>query len=368
MVQLSANASEANLFRAHAAPQGLCDNLINASKLLPSQQKGGVSLIQSIVTGLHERSRRGSMDGLRSFIDADNRSAADLGGLRRGTQSLHVKKPQFSEAFSGAVIREGADEPTLRVEDVGAQRAFIDTKYMELKRWTRPLVDADWDAFCRATKESKERNGKLCTITTESCTRRPEPRSRVRVKTRKPFGQRKRRGTATWNFTIQLANKINSRQNQSPSGTMGRTPSRSGGGTGEGVGLLGSCILMLTFGFTDRRRRGLSFSVAVSVAGAEILQKMWEGPCWEGVWPFLDPWDVVGLRTAASVWNVPGMYGPHGELFFFVIKKDPFALTRTVEFRPFCSCGDTEGMCFDWSAPDGSRKRLLCQVVASLLI
>ena len=37
-------------------------------------------------------------------------------------------------------------------------------------------------------KESEERNGKLCIIIKESCTRRPEPRSRSRVKKRrKPF-------------------------------------------------------------------------------------------------------------------------------------------------------------------------------------
>ena len=74
------------------------------------------------------------MDGLRRFIEADNRSAVDVGGLRRGTKSFHVKKPQVSEAFPGAVIREG-DELTLRAEEVGTQRAFIDTKHVELQRW-----------------------------------------------------------------------------------------------------------------------------------------------------------------------------------------------------------------------------------------
>ena len=61
------------------------------------------------------------MDGLRSFIEVDNRSAVDVGGLRRGTTSIQVKKPQFSEAFPGAVIRGGADELTLRAEEVGMQ-------------------------------------------------------------------------------------------------------------------------------------------------------------------------------------------------------------------------------------------------------
>ena len=89
------------------------------------------------------------MDGPRSFIEVDNRSAGDVGGLRRGTRSIHVKKPQFSEAFRGAVIREGADELTLRAEEVGMQRAVIDTKHIEIERWEPPPVDADWLAFCQ---------------------------------------------------------------------------------------------------------------------------------------------------------------------------------------------------------------------------
>ena len=53
---------------------------------------------------------------------------------------------------------------------------------------------------------------------------------------------------------------------------------------------------------------------------------------WEGVSPYLDPMDSVPvcLRTASMEWNVPGKYGPHGELFFFLIKKEP-ALPRVGE-------------------------------------
>ena len=90
----------------HAAPQGLCENLINALRLLANQQKDGESPIQSIVTGLHERNRRGIMDGLRRFIQADSHGAVDVGDLRRGTRSLTAQKPQFSEAFPQATIRE----------------------------------------------------------------------------------------------------------------------------------------------------------------------------------------------------------------------------------------------------------------------
>ena len=95
------------MYKAHGAPLGLCDNLINALKLLANQQKDGDSPIQSIVTGLHEESRRGIMDGLRSFIKEDNHSAVDVGDLRQGTISLKVRKPK--------TIREGADELVLRL-------------------------------------------------------------------------------------------------------------------------------------------------------------------------------------------------------------------------------------------------------------
>ena len=108
----------------HVAPLGLCDNLINALKLLADQQKDGDIPIQSIVTGLHERSRRGIMDGLRRFTQADDHSAVDVGDLRQGTRSLEVHKPQFSETFPEAAVREGADELSLRAHEVETLRAM----------------------------------------------------------------------------------------------------------------------------------------------------------------------------------------------------------------------------------------------------
>ena len=52
------------------------------------------------------------------------------------------------------------------------------------------------------------------------------------------------------------------------------------------------------------------------MAGVGFLQSLWEKPSCEGVWAYLDPMDTVCLRTASMEWNVPGKYGPHGELFF----------------------------------------------------
>ena len=62
---------------------------------------------------------------------------------------------------------------------------------------------------------------------------------------------------------------------------------------------------------------------------------MWDGLHWEGVWLDLDPWDVVRLRTSSCFWNTPRKYEPHGELFFFLIKKSPLLFTEAVQFKPF---------------------------------
>ena len=52
------------------------------------------------------------------------------------------------------------------------------------------------------------------------------------------------------------------------------------------------------------------------MAGVGFFQSLWEKPIWEGVWPYLDPMDCVCVHATASMeWNVPGKYGPHGELF-----------------------------------------------------
>ena len=56
VVQISQDRSEAMVFRAHA-PQGLCENLVNALKLLVCQQKDGDSPFNMVVPGFAEESR-----------------------------------------------------------------------------------------------------------------------------------------------------------------------------------------------------------------------------------------------------------------------------------------------------------------------
>ena len=50
----------------------------------------------------------------------------------------------------------------------------------------------------------------------------------------------------------------------------------------------------------------------------------------------MDAWDC-GFGKTASVWNVPGKYGPHGELYFFLIEVEPLVLTKAMEFRPLAA-------------------------------
>ena len=61
-------------------------------------------------------------------------------------------------------------------------------------------------------------------------------------------------------------------------------------------------------------------------------------PLWEEVLRLcLDVRDSVRLRTASTQWNVPGRYGPHGELFFFFLKKEPRVFSELVRFGPSIS-------------------------------
>ena len=43
--------------------------------------------------------------------------------------------------------------------------------------------------------------------------------------------------------------------------------------------------------------------------------------------------DSVSLRTGSMEWNGPGKYGPHSELFFFLIQKEQ------ATFSPFINPG-----------------------------
>ena len=62
-VQTGDSASQAKVFKAHAVPQGLCENLINVFNLLADKQKDGDSPVQSNVAGLLRKKQEGHYGG-----------------------------------------------------------------------------------------------------------------------------------------------------------------------------------------------------------------------------------------------------------------------------------------------------------------
>ena len=96
-----------------------------------------------------------------------------------------------------------------------------------------------------------------------------------------------------------------------------------------------------------------------------------------GVWLFLDTWDSVCLRTASVEWNVPGMYGPHGELFFFLIQEESATMPGSETPEPVPSLltsarpafsADVLKKCVCRHAPDSGRWKRVERVAVNLRI
>ena len=136
---------EAKVFKAHAVDQVLSANLIKASKLLGNSKK-----MENNVKNLGKESRRGLTDGLREFIKDGNERALDVGALHRGTGTFKVREPKAPEGGSDVIVRKSQDELTLRAEEVNTSKALINVSQIEPERWSPPLVDSDWCAFCQA--------------------------------------------------------------------------------------------------------------------------------------------------------------------------------------------------------------------------
>ena len=220
----------------------------------------------------------------------------------------YVKKSQFSEAFPEAVIKEGADELTLSAEEVGSQRAFIDTKHIEIERWGPPLEDADWRQA--KTKELKGKHGKSCIVMS---VQRVEPggwsqKSEESPKGESPLGNESGLGQEVRKNVIQLAKKIFWAGHE-PAWNCGDNISKT-----RWRNWRRHCNVwrILTSGW-----HLVSQFVVASLVVAEAFQHRWREDFAKdvgrallgGVWPCLDPWDVVRLRTSSSVRDVLGSTG-----------------------------------------------------------
>ena len=54
------------------------------------------------------------------------------------------------------IVRESPDELTLRAEEVGTWKSYINVDHAEKERWGPPLVDHDWYAFFQALRRGIE--------------------------------------------------------------------------------------------------------------------------------------------------------------------------------------------------------------------
>ena len=160
VVQTGDSIDQAKVFKARAVPQGLCANLINALKLLANQQEDGDGLLQNIVKDLGEGSREGLTDGLREFIRIDNGCALEVGYLNQGRGTCKVRKPKVSEGCPEVTVRENSEELTLRAEEVGTLKAYINVDHVAKERCWLNMIGMP--SVRRRIKASKEKIGKTC--------------------------------------------------------------------------------------------------------------------------------------------------------------------------------------------------------------
>ena len=104
-VQFHKSEQPRGIFRAHAPPHGVCDNLIHADKLLANQYQDGDSPVRVLAEGLLERSRLKMTEELRMFILMDNHGAIKIANLKKAQESRQVGEPKFTEEFPDAVVR-----------------------------------------------------------------------------------------------------------------------------------------------------------------------------------------------------------------------------------------------------------------------
>ena len=63
---------------------------------------------------------------------------------------------------------------------------------------------------------------------------------------------------------------------------------------------------------------------------SDLMLLLWK----DVLWPSLDAWDSVRLRTTSTQWNVPGWYGPCGEFFSIFLTEEPLVLRELVRVEP----------------------------------
>ena len=73
-----------------------------------------------------------------------------MGTLEGRLGVLEGTKAKGEDLYPEVPIRESLEDLTLRANEVGTWKSCINVDHIAKERWGRPLVDADWHAFCQA--------------------------------------------------------------------------------------------------------------------------------------------------------------------------------------------------------------------------
>ena len=182
-------------------------------------------------------------------------------------------------------VRESPDELTLRAEEVGTWKTYINVDHIAKERWGPPLVDTDWHAFCQ----------ELCNdIEGEDCGELDDAYKEMSrtVGVKKP--QEAQKIKALWEMKAAK-----------DAGEEYYDPTRVDNILGRNKTILAlweehlkdpivaldkalKCVEILYL----RSRPECLAEGCLVMAGVGFLQSLWEKPIWEGVWPCLDRWIV----------------------------------------------------------------------------
>ena len=150
-VRLEVPERKAKVFRAYAAPQGLCDNLINALKLScePTERWSQPSWDdRARLAGGKSAKNNGRTQVVycsRQYCGNNNWGSGERNEVEEGGQAkLHDRFPG-----SGCSARRGRGH----LASTCVLRTSIDLSDVGNRRWEPPLVDEDWHAYCQAIFE-----------------------------------------------------------------------------------------------------------------------------------------------------------------------------------------------------------------------
>ena len=88
------------------------------------------------MTNLGKESREGLTGGLREFVMIDNERAIEVGYLNRCMGTFEARKPQVPEGCPEVTVSENSDKLTLRAEEVGTLKTYINVNHIEEERWS----------------------------------------------------------------------------------------------------------------------------------------------------------------------------------------------------------------------------------------